>query len=174
MYMDVKFADQVADKNHLNVNFCARRSALDGHRNNLYLAYMARNMTSFPVFFVRALISASLIACLTIAPICAARCATTLCIPASADNPVNDCHHSSHRSGSAPTFTTPSATPCSTADLIFTTPRLGASSVSIGSDVFSIAFPHLDLAMQSLGFGLCPRSAQTSLLSFSPPLPLRL
>jgi hypothetical protein len=135
---------------------------------------MARNMTPFLLSFVRALISASLIACLTIAPICAARCATTLCVPASSDNSPNDCHHSSHQSGSAPTFTTSSATPCASAELLFTTPRLGTSSVSIESHVFSIALPHPDVAMQTLAFGLSPSSVRPAIPKFSPPLPLRL
>jgi hypothetical protein len=135
---------------------------------------MAWNMTPFLISFVRALISASLIACLTIAPICAARCATTLCVPVSSDNSPNDCHHSSHHSGSAPTFTTRSAIPCPTAELIFTTPRLDPSSVSIESHAFSIALPHLDVAMQSLAFGLSPSSVRPAIPKFSPRLPLRL
>lgn len=135
---------------------------------------MAQNMMQFPVSFVRALISASLIACLTIAPICAARCATTLCVPASTDNLAIDCHHSPHHSGSAPTFTTRSATPCATAELIFTTSRMSTFSVSIESYVFSIALPHLDVAMQPLAFGLSPSSARTAIPRFTPPLPLRL
>lgn len=130
-------------------------------------------MTQFPLSSVRALISASLIACLTIAPICATRCATTLCVPASADNPANGCHHSPHHSSSAPAFTTRSAAPCAN-ELIFTTSRVSAFSVSIESYVFSIVLPHLDVAMQSLAFGLSPSSALTAIPRFSAPLPLRL
>jgi hypothetical protein len=134
---------------------------------------MARNVTPFLVRFVRALISASLIACLTIAPLCAARCATALCVPASPDDSAN-CHHSSHHTGSAPTFTTHSAALCATAEFIFTTPRPSASSLSIESYIFSIALPDLDVAVRSLAFGLSPSAARTAAERVSPPLPLRL
>ena len=125
----------------------------------------------FPVSFIRALISASLIACLTIAPICAARCATTLCVPASTDNLANDCHHSHTPLRFRAHIHHPlSHSLRAQRELIFTTPRLNASSVSIESYVFSIAVPHLDVAMQSLAFGL-PPSARTAIPRFFSPAP---
>ena len=175
MYMDVKFARQVADKKADECRFWPSTGALlTGTATILYLALMARNMTQFAVCFVRALVSLSLIACLTIAPICAARCATTLCVPGSTDTLAIDCHHSPHHSGSAPTCTTRSATPCGTAELVFTTSRMSTISVSLESYVFSIALRHLDVAMESLAFGLSASSARTAIPRFSPPLPLRL
>src|SRR5271165_4354859 len=119
-----------------------------------------------------ALFSACLLACLVVAPLCSARCATTLCLPASSDNAADTCHHSSHHTGPALAFTAAPSGACAVGELIFTTPRPSNLSVSVDSYV-SAVLSDLNTATPSVATGLAPCSARVSIF-FSPPLPLRI
>jgi len=72
----------------------------------------------------RALLAIALILCLTIAPLCATRCSTQLCLPSSpAAGNSGGCHESSpdHPSDSGWNTVAPQA--CAPAELLFTSPR---------------------------------------------------
>jgi len=127
------------------------------------------------------LLSASLIACLLIAPLCAVRCAATVCTPASPDGSADGCHHASNHTGCAPAFTAKSSSgPCATGELLFTTPRLQDLSTSIASFAAPTVLLPAELnASSQLGVtaetgGTFASSARLSEVSSSPFTPLRL
>jgi hypothetical protein len=93
---------------------------------------MARKHRSHLRSLAYAILSAALAACLIVTPLCAARCATTFCIPAATDNSTDSCHHSLSRHDAAPTLATASSTSrCAQGELLFTPPRLQKLSPSI-------------------------------------------
>jgi hypothetical protein len=108
---------------------------------------MGRNNASRFRSLACALLSASVILCLIIAPLCATRCAAQACTPASPDGPSGTCHHSSNHSGTFELSAVTLATPCAADELVFTAPRIEQRAISqksaVDSTFFSPSAPHL-------------------------------
>jgi hypothetical protein len=94
-----------------------------------------------------ALLSASVIVCLILAPHCATRCAAQACTSSSPDGSSGACHRSSNNTGALEFSAVTSANPCATGEIVFTTPRLEQRAVSQKSSItptfFSVSAPHL-------------------------------
>lgn len=149
---------------------------LDATRHNPYLGQMFRaGAASFRSFF-HGLFATLLILCLTIAPICAARCASTLCGASLPGQAADSCHNSTAAIEGASGLVYKSAgLPCTNTQLLFTVPRFQSFSTSLTSHVSvqaallflpsSHAIPLVSFAMLALPAASTPSSA---------PVPLRI
>ena len=85
---------------------------------------MGRKNASPLPSLLRALLSLSVILCLTIAPLCAMRCGARACTPDSSDGAADACHHSSSPTGALEFSAATTGNPCATGEIVFTAPRL--------------------------------------------------
>jgi hypothetical protein len=109
-------------------NFANAQRTLDARRRRPYFVRMICNRRRLLGSSLHAVLAAFLILCLTLAPLCAARCAVQSCSPVSSEGSAGGCHHSSGHSSSSTTFAVDSAKLCTTTQLLFTAPSSEDSS----------------------------------------------
>jgi hypothetical protein len=174
--MDAPGQHKVANKFVSPQNFAAGYTPLDWLRHKPYLDSMLRDVAIFLACFFRALLAVLLILCLAIAPICTARCASTLC--ADSGQPAESCHHSSVPTSDAPVIASiAKSIPCQAANLLLASPRVEEFLSSLESQLvaklFLPATSRPGLAFSAANF----EHSFFSLVLFDPPgsaLPLRI
>jgi hypothetical protein len=133
---------------------------------------MAREMTLLGFRSIaRALLCASVILCLVIAPICATRCAASQsCTPGSPAGDSDGCHHSSNHAGSGATLGFFSANPCGNGDIVFTAPRVEERTLSPNSYTAASFFHAFALSQGALTGWIETGSCSTIAVASSPGL----
>jgi hypothetical protein len=118
-----------------NVQVAAKTnpSPLDGLRRKPYLDFMPGDVALIVRSLPRALFAFFLIVCVAVAPICVARCSSTLC--ASPSHSSDSCHQSSAAGGEGPALACKTNVPCANAQFLFTIPRLESFSAPLMSNV---------------------------------------
>jgi len=129
-----------------------------------------------------ALLSASLILCLIMAPLCTTRCAAQACASASSADPTGACHHSSNRTGTLEFSVVTPADLCTAGEIVFTAPRLEERAISQKSSVATNFYS--PLAFHLAGFlgtihadgvsALSSGASPGSTIAVPPSIPLRI
>jgi hypothetical protein len=104
---------------------------IDAGPHNPYLALMARKHMWRSI--ACGLLSIFLVALLVTTPLCAARCASSLCPPTTSSQAAERCHHSSPSEGDAPSLGAATKQTCAPPELLFTAPRLENPSAPAAS-----------------------------------------
>jgi hypothetical protein len=144
--------------------------AIDARLHNPYLPLMTREHISRSI--ACGLLSIFLVALLVTAPLCAARCASSLCTPVSSTHAAETCHHSSLSEGNAPSLSAAAKHPCPAPELFFTSLRPEGFSSSVVVFVVSVGVIDSN-ATSSTVASFSPTLTRSWLCSSSASFPLR-
>src|ERR1700740_3020403 len=140
---------------------------LDARPANPYLHLMGRKNASRLRSIACALLSAFVILCLIIAPLCASRCAAQTCAFGSQDGTAVGCHQSAE-TGSGATLNIARESPCVSSEIVFTAPRSELRVVSEKSPAASTLISPFALNPSVFSNSLAKGNADAFGASFSP------